>query len=151
MQVQDFNSTIGPHLGKTYKMMHSFISEVIQQHNLEITVEQWVLLKVVSESSEPIIQNDLALITNRNKASLTRLLNNLEKKTLIFRKTLDEDSRKKYVFISKKGTELFNSTRPILMQSMEQMQAEISPVELKQFFKTIAKIQYNIQLHSNEK
>ncbi len=151
MQLKNFNSTIGPYIGKTYKMMHSFISDVIQQNKLDITVEQWVFLKVVSESPTPIFQNDLALITKRNKASLTRLLNTLEKKELIFRKTLDNDSRKKYVFISEKGIELFNNTRPVFMDAMQLMQSGISDSELEQFFKTITKIQYNIQLHSNEK
>ena len=132
-------------------MMHGFLSDVILQNELNITVEQWVFLKVVSESPAPIYQNDLALITNRNKASLTRLLNTLEKKGFIFRKNLSDDSRKKYVFISEKGNELFTSTRPLFMNAMQRMQSGISLSELDQFIKTITKIQNNIQLHSNEK
>jgi len=131
--------------------MHGFLSDVILQNELNITVEQWVFLKVVSESPAPIYQNDLALITNRNKASLTRLLNTLEKKGFIFRKNLSDDSRKKYVFISEKGNELFTSTRPLFMNAMQRMQSGISLSELDQFIKTITKIQNNIQLHSNEK
>lgn len=150
-QLEDFNSTIGPYIGKTYKLMHSFLSDVILQHELNITVEQWVFLKVVSESPAPVIQNDLALITQRNKASLTRLLTTLEKKGFIFRKTLEQDSRKKYVFISEKGTELFNNTRPFFIAAMQKIQSGISDAELDQFFKIITQIQYNIQLHSNEK
>lgn len=148
MRPQKFNSTVGPYIGKTYKLMNLFISEEIHRNNLDITVEQWVCLKVVSETPTPIIQNDLALVTMRNKASLTRLLNTLEKKALIFRKTMNNDSRKKYVFLSEKGKALFNETRPVFMNAMQKMQEGISDNELEQMFKTITKIQNNIQLHS---
>ena len=148
MQPQEFKSTVGPYLGKTYKLMNLFIAEEIQRNKLDITVEQWVCLKVVSETPTPIIQNDLALITMRNKASLTRLLNTLEKKGLIVRKMLNNDSRRKYVFLSDKGKELFDETKPIFLNAMQKMQVGLSNDELEQFFITITKIQNNIQLHS---
>lgn len=148
MDPQDFNNTIGPFIGKTYKLMNLFVSDEIHRNNIDITIEQWVFLKVVSETPTPIIQNDLAYLTNRNKASLTRLLGTLEKKELIVRKNLHNDSRKKYVFITDKGSALFTSTRPLFMKAMTKLQQGIKPQELQQFFKTMTKIQNNIQLHS---
>ena len=75
----DFNKTLAPWIGKTFKMMNIFISDVFQQNNIKVTKEQWIALKVLHEDSDGIIQNDLAFITNRNKASLTRLVNVMEK------------------------------------------------------------------------
>lgn len=149
MSSKDFNSTIGPFIGKTYKLMNLFVSDEINKQQLDITIEQWVVLKVVSESTTPIIQNDLAYLTNRNKASLTRLLNTLEKKELIARENFEGDSRKKQVVVTSKGTTVFHETKPVFLQAMLKLQEGISTSELEQFFETIIKIQKNIQLHSN--
>lgn len=145
IQKSDFNKTIAPCLGKTSKMMNAYISEVFQQHHIAITKEQWILLKILSESTNGIIQNELAFITERNKATLTRLINGMEKNTLVTRIKSKKDSRKNIITITKKGSDLFLKTKPLMLQSILKIQQGITEHEMDSFMQIMSKIQLNLK------
>ena len=103
----DFNKTLAPWIGKTYKMMNSYIADVFKNNDIQVTKEQWIVLKILHEENDGIVQNELAFVTNRNKASLTRLVNVMEKNNLVIRITSKEDARKNLIYITKTGKQLF--------------------------------------------
>lgn len=142
----DFNKTIAPWLGKTSKMMNMYISDVFHKNNIEVTKQQWIVLKILNEHSEGIIQNELAFITERNKATLTRLINVMEKNDLVLRSTSESDSRKNLIYITKKGNALFLKTKPILLTSILDIQNGISIHEMDAFIKVMTKIQHNLTI-----
>ncbi|RXP53068.1 MarR family transcriptional regulator [Lutibacter sp. HS1-25] len=144
----DFNSTLVPWLGKTSKMMNLYIADVLQTNNFPITKQQWIVLKILHEDYDGIIQNELAFITDRNKASLTRLINCLEKNKLVIRVQSKEDSRKKSVYITKEGRELFLKTKPLMLNSILKTQEGISKEEMKIFIQIMSKIQHNLKEQS---
>ena len=141
----DFNKTIGPWIGKTSKMMHMYISNVFQKNNIQVTKEQWVVLKILHEDNNGLIQNDLACITGRNKASLTRLINVMEKNNLVARIPSKEDSRKNLIYITKNGGKLFLKMKPLMLKSIKTAQKGITEEEMKIFFKIMTKIQNNLK------
>ena len=140
----DFNKTVAPWIGKTSKMMDCFISDVLQSNNLPITKQQWLLLKILDQQNTGIVKNDLAFITNRNKASLTRLINVMEKNHLVVRIPSESDSRKKIIHLTTQGKHLYQETRPILLKSIEKIQENIPQTELETFIETLKKIQNNL-------
>ncbi|WP_456462195.1 MarR family winged helix-turn-helix transcriptional regulator [Lutibacter sp.] len=141
----DFNKTLAPWIGRTCKIMNMYISDVFHKNNIQVTKEQWIVLKILHEDNDGIIQNDLAFITNRNKASLARLINVLEKNNLVTRKPSKEDSRKNFIFITKKGKQLFLKMKPLMLNSIEILQEGVTENEKKTFIKVMTKIQNNIQ------
>lgn len=141
----DFNKTLAPWIGKTFKMMNMFISDVFQKNNINVTKEQWIVLKVLNEDKDGIVQNELAFITERNKASLTRLINVMEKNNLVARIPSKEDSRKNFIYITKNGKQLFLKMKPIMLQRIESFQVGITEEEKETFIKVMTKIQNNIQ------
>ena len=141
----DFNKTLAPWIGKTFKMMKAFISENLKRENTEVTMQQWVVLKILHEDHDGIIQNDLAFITNRNKTTLTRLINSMEKKNLVARIPSREDSRKNRIFLTKKGKNLFIRIKPIVLSSIQQMQEGISQEEIAFFIQIMTKLQDNFR------
>ena len=144
--MSEFKNTVAPYLGKTTKLLHTHISDVFHKHNVQLTKQQWVVLKIIYEhKNNAIIQNDLAFITNRNKASLTRLLSCMEKNNLIIRIRGEKDTRKKIIQLTKKGTLLFLETKPLLIESLEKIQKGITEEELQFFFKIMDKIQSNLK------
>ena len=145
----DFNKTIGPWIGKTSKMMHMYISNVFQKNNIQVTKEQWVVLKILHEDNNGLIQNDLACITGRNKASLTRLINVMEKNNLVARIPSKTDARKNLIFITKNGKQLFLKMKPLMLQSINNLQQGISPEEKEIFINVMRKIQNNLKNQSN--
>jgi len=145
----DFNKTLGPWIGRTYKMMNMYISDVFHQNNIQVTKEQWIVLKILHEDNDRIIQNELAFITGRNKASLTRLINVMEKNQMVIRISSKEDSRKNLIHITKNGKQLFLKMRPLMLESMKTLQSGISENEISNFIMVMSKIQNNLKNQSN--
>jgi len=144
----DFNKTIAPWLGSTSKLMHEYITDVFHSNNIPITKQQWVILKILVENPKGIIQNKLAFITCRNKASLTRLINGMEKNELVKRIQSKEDSRKNIVSLTETGSELFSKTKPLMLESILKIQDGISENEMKSFIQILTKIQNNLKNQS---
>tara|TARA_R110001583_G_scaffold77623_4_gene211227 strand:- start:14003 stop:14464 length:462 start_codon:yes stop_codon:yes gene_type:complete len=140
----DFNKTIAPWLGKTSKMMNMYISDVFYKNNIQMTKQQWIVLKILHDDKKGIIQNELAYITDRNKASLTRLINVLEKNNLVIRISSKEDSRKNIIHITEKGETLFLKTKPLVLKSIKIIEDGISKDEMKLFIEIMTKIQKNL-------
>lgn len=143
----DFNKTIVPWIGKTSKMMNMHISDIFQKNKIPLTKQQWIVLKLLHDDGDGLIQNELAFITNRNKASLTRLISGMEKNGYVKRVSSEKDSRKKNIYITTKGKKLFLKTKPILLSCIYKIQNNISENELENFMKVMLKIQNNLQKH----
>lgn len=145
----DFNKTLAPWIGKTSKMINIFIKDVFKNNAIQVTKEQWIVLKILNEDSDGIIQNELAFITERNKASLTRLINVMEKNNLVNRITSKNDSRKKLIYITENGRQLFLKMKPMMLRSIETLQNGITLSEKESFIKIMQKIQSNLKPISN--
>lgn len=144
----DFNKTLAPWIGKTSKMMNVYITDVFQQNNIQVTKEQWIVLKILHEDRNGIVQNDLAFITGRNKASLTRLINVMEKNKLAVRIASEEDSRKNLIYITETGKQLFLKMKPLMLESIKKMQDGISQDDISNIIKVMSKIQHNLKNQS---
>ena len=144
----DFNKTLAPWIGKTYKLMNMYLSDVFQQNNIQVTKEQWIVLKVLQEDNDGVTQNELAFITERNKASLTRLINVMEKNDLVVRIPSIEDSRKNLIFITTTGKQLFLKMKPLMLESMKILQNGISKEDISNFIRITSKIQNNLKNQS---
>lgn len=91
-------------LDRTARIMKQFSSKKAQELNLGITIDQWVLLAVVFQY-ENISQFELGNKTFKDKASVARISNVLEKEGLIER-TRKPDNRREYELrCTKKGKE----------------------------------------------
>lgn len=144
----DFNKTLAPWIGKTFKMMNVHISDVFQHNNIQVTKEQWIVLKILHEDCDGIIQNELAFITDRNKASLTRLINVMEKNHLVIRISSKEDTRRNLIYITETGKQLFLKMRPLMLDCIKTMQNGISKDDITNFIKVLSKIQHNLKNQS---
>jgi len=144
----DFNKTIAPWLGQTSKMMNMYFSDVFHKNNIQITKQQWIVLKILFENNKGLIQNKLAFITDRNKASLTRLINGMEKNNLVARIKSKDDSRKNIIFLTKTGNQLFLKTKPLVLESIQNIQHNITDEEMKYFIQIMSKIQNNLKKQS---
>ena len=141
----EFNVTVAPWLGKTSKLLNICISNVLHGNNVPITKEQWVLLKILHEDQDGFVQNDLALLTERNKASLTRLIDGMENNNMVVRIPSKEDSRKKLIYITKTGTSIFLQTKPLILELLNQIEEGVSLEEKQQLVSTMKKLQLNIK------
>lgn len=85
----------------------------LKENNIEMTFEMLQIMHALW-LEQGISQQTLAFNTVRDKASLTSLINNLEKKGLVERKSIATDGRSKLIFLSEKGEELSLILKPMV-------------------------------------
>ena len=138
-----FEKTLLPHLGKTAKLAGFYFIDTFHENGIELSKEQWLVLKKLNDQDGQI-QNDLASITNRSKTSLTRLINTMEKKGLVYRALSIKDKRINHIHLSDFGKETFLSSLPVMRTMMEELEENISKEELAKAIDVLNKIQINI-------
>ena len=138
----DFENSIGPWLGKTIKIVDYHLQELLNDHGIDLTKEQMIVLKKLHDQ-DGMNQNELAFLTLRNKSSLTRLLSKMQKKKYITKKQSVDDKRVNHVYLTELGKEMFIRTRPVIKQIIDTMQHNISSKEKEQIIGVLKKIQFN--------
>lgn len=142
--VVDFENSIGPWLGATVKVLEYHLHDAFKAYDLDLTKEQMIVLKRLHDQ-DGMSQNELAFLTLRDKSSLTRLLNKMEKKDYIIRKQCKEDKRINKVYLTSLGKTVFESSKPVINNMITKMEENISQSEKKQIIEILKKVQSNFE------
>ncbi len=141
--MKEFEQSIAPWLGKTMKVIDLKIEAILEENGLDLSKMQFVLLKSV-QGKEGLSQNDLAFFFNKNKSSLTRAINTLEKKNYIARIASKEDKRVNQLFITKKGEQILEQAKPHFLAMSALIEKGLSKAEIERTIDTLKKIQKNV-------
>lgn len=141
-----FESATIPWIGKAMKSIDHFISTRLSESGINLTRQQVVLMKTLYQGG-PLPQNDLAFLTDRDKTSLTRLLNGMEKKNLVARIPSSEDKRVNLVHLTKNGEKVLNETAPTLLDIIRELEDGVSAEEKACVIKVMKQIRENIGNH----
>ena len=139
----DLKKTLGPWLGKTSKMIGCLINEVLLENNIDLTREQWVVL-IKLYKYDGLAQNQLAFFTERDKTSLTRLINTMERKNLVIRKAAEKDKRVKLVYMTEIGKATFKKAFPIMQNIIQNLQKGLKQQEIDNTIYILQKLQNNL-------
>jgi len=139
----DLENTLAPWLGKTMKMIDNHIQDVFYEENIDITKTQWVILKML-KTKDGVPQQELAFIAGRDKTSLTRLINTMERKNLVARIPSKKDKRINLIYLTKLGETRFEQTLPFVKKIANNLQKNISEEEIKSAISVIKKVQQNL-------
>ena len=132
---------VAPNVGRTAKYINSLIKSRFEENEIPLSKEQYIVLLRVENEPKP--QKFLANVTERDKGSLTRLVQSLEKKQLIKRKICKEDSRVNKVEITKRGTAVLNQVKPLMIRIYESLHGGINAQEKEITLKVLSIIQEN--------
>lgn len=114
---------------------------------LEITIEQWSVLYHLWKEDE-LSQQELGTRTFRDKASITRLIDNLEKQGLVTRVASNTDRRINKVCIMDAAKPLQQITYDIANQTMNEALQNISKDEIE-VVKNVLQRVYDNLTHSD--
>lgn len=89
------------------------VQRVLKENKIEMTFEMLQVMHCLW-LTEGVSQQYLAERTSKDKACLTNLINNLEKKKWVFRQEDPSDKRNRLVFLTNEGRELCQLVRPLL-------------------------------------
>lgn len=103
------------HLEKAYKQFKKYKADYFKRHGINMSSDQWTLLKGIHES-EGTNQRALAKKYFKEPASVSRMLNKMEQKKWIRRKSLPNDRRTYELYLTKKGKELVEQLSPLAIE-----------------------------------
>ena len=92
-------------IGEISRMLHKKVTEVFNKRKFEVTVEQFGILALLWYE-EGIKQQDIADKLRRNKATITRIIENMSKRNLIVQIPDQLDKRNKLIYLTQKGKAL---------------------------------------------
>jgi DNA-binding MarR family transcriptional regulator len=145
---QEYEESIMPWLGKTGKMMFLFMANKLKQHGLNMSMEQAIILKILHHEDGQT-QNDMAHVTNRHKATLTRLLDTMEKNHLVVRIPDPNDKRVKRIYLTKHGRQYYEAMTPAFKEASQELQMGLTQTEISTLISILKKVQSNIKVQSS--
>lgn len=128
-----------------YRLIRSSNS-VVQNLNkklqpFDIAIEQRATLEIIKFEPD-VNQTKIAELLGKDKATISRSLNSLEKKELIIRvNDTNNDKRSNKIFLTKKGEEILEQTFPEVTTFRESLNSKITKQELENFFKILDKLE----------
>lgn len=137
-----------PWLSRVLKSYSKVVMDEFEKRNIQVSRDQYIVLRKLSEEDGQM-QNDLALATDRDKTSLTRLLTTMERKGHIRRVSCPHDKRVKKVFITESGKDTIKNCLPVLKHIADTSEADIDKKEIESAIKILKKVHLNL-MHQYE-
>ncbi len=116
--------------GMAYTAVARRLQKNFRQAGLEITIEQWSILYHLWKE-DCLSQQELCNRTYRDKPSITRLVDNLEKQKLVKRVASKEDRRVNLVCLTSAAQELQELTIDLANQTMNEALVGVDRVEIE--------------------
>ncbi len=135
--------SIGYKITNTARLVIKRLNDNFKQNNFPVTNEQWsIMIRLWEEDG--LTQNKLAALTKKDSPSVSRLVNNMEKRELVKRVPHPVDKRTNLIFLTAKGKKMQMGLITQAQKTIEQISEEIDPAELEIFLKVLEKIDHNL-------
>jgi len=143
---QQLSSVLMFQIDQTLRTAKKYSQREIDEVGLGITVDQWVLLKILEEAKTAPSQKELAALSGRDPASITRTIPALEKLGLINREYYMGSRRKFCVNISARGKKLIAKHMDMIIRHRTKTIEGISEKDLETAMKVLRKVQNNLNI-----
>ncbi|WP_298474372.1 MarR family transcriptional regulator [uncultured Maribacter sp.] len=130
-------------IDKTSKISKKYSQKEFDRINLGITIDQWVLLKIIEETA-PISQKELADKSLRDPASITRTLDILEKKQLLLREPILNNRRQYNIILTSNGAKFVKNNIAMIKEHRKKSLEGFSKKETELLKNLLLKIQKNM-------
>lgn len=135
----NFQESLGSLLSKANIYTRIYFNSLIKKKNLNTTIEQWVLLSIVSQNPG-ITQTEIARIGLKDKTNVTRILDVLEKNRLIIRQS-DKNNRRIFkIHLTSDGEKNLNQMNALAKKADETTGNIFNEKELLELKKSLKKI-----------
>ena len=127
--------------GKASTAIARRLQKKLNESGLNITIEQWSVLYHLWKQ-DGISQQELCNATFRDKPSITRLVDNLEKLSLVKRVASETDRRINMVYLTKQAQKLQEQTMELAEETLNEALAGV-PVDKIEMCKDVLQIVYD--------
>ena len=120
----NIEASLGSLVRRAERALINRLNHKFKSHGYDITTEQYrVLVNLWNIDGQN--QQELAEAAHKNKTSLTRLINNLEKRNLVVRIPDKTDHRNKHVYLTPKGKKLPKELTQLAKETLREAQTGI--------------------------
>jgi DNA-binding MarR family transcriptional regulator len=130
--------------GKASTAIARRLQKKFNTSDLNLTIEQWsVLYHLWKEDGKS--QQELCNATFRDKPSITRLVDNLEKLVLVKRVPSDSDRRINKVYLTKQGQKLQEETMLLAEETLNEALEGVAPEHINLCKEVLQKVYDNLK------
>jgi DNA-binding MarR family transcriptional regulator len=115
--------------GKASTALARRLQKNFKQNGVEITIEQWSVLYHLWKQ-DGMSQQELCNATFRDKPSITRLVDNLEKLKLVKRVSSKEDRRMNLIYITDTAKRIQDQTMELANQTLNEALVDVNPADI---------------------
>ena len=121
------------------KVVRNHFSKKMKEHHIDVTIEMLEVLHILWEKDN-IKQQDIVDKTNRNKASITSLIDNMTARGLVQRNPDPNDRRNNLVALTSEGEAYQQKLIPILKEMYISFQTDVTDEELERTTVVLKKV-----------
>lgn len=121
------------------KVMRSHFMKKMKVHNFDVTIEMLEVLYILW-SKDNINQQEIVDKTNRNKASITSLIDNMTARALVQRNPDFKDRRSNLIALTNEGRNYQKKLIPLIDEVYQSIQMDITSHELENTINVLHKI-----------
>ena len=131
-------------LDKAIRTYRIYSQKKLRENGFKITVDQWLIIKVLMENPG-ISQQNIAEKAFKDNASVTRIIDLLVKSKYLDRKVNPKDRRTSILKVTPEGEDIINKVQDLVLQNRKMAQIGITIEELENLNSTLKKIIKNCQ------
>lgn len=130
--------------GKASTAIARRLQKNFKQNGLDITIEQWSVLYHLWKQ-DGLNQQELCNATFRDKPSITRLVDNLEKLKLVRRISSKEDRRRNLIFLTDPARKLQDQSMDLANQTLNEALEGVGPEDIELCKAVLQKVYDNLK------
>ena len=134
---------LGMLIGQVHRLSTKKFVQNSHDSGLDISMDQWIVLGPIWEN-EGLSHKEISEYCLKDKTSVTKIIDILEKKNLVVRVSDQLDHRVKRVVLSNKGKELFLQAIPIMELTRDQLREGITEQDIESLRSVLTKIYNNL-------
>lgn len=140
----EFEKSFGRALGVAHTNLFKHLSKLMKAVQLPITPEQFGLMTHLWKQ-DGLSQQELAVLTCRDRANVTRLIDILEREGIVERRDDSTDRRVFKIFLTKKGKDIEDKMADVAKQAIKDATQGVTKEELEICMKVLRKTKENLK------
>ena len=129
--------------------LKQYTAAMLRQHNIDLTPEQFLLIDLLWNQG-PLSQLDIADQMQKDKNSITKLVDAIERKGYVVRQQNPNDRRSNTIVLTELGNSLKDNAKTKGISILNTMLEGISEQELNSFLETLDKLCSNMTVSETD-
>jgi DNA-binding MarR family transcriptional regulator len=144
MQLLELEHTVFYALDKAIKTYRQFAQRNIRESGLDITIDQWLVLKTITDHPD-LTQREMAAKVFKDHASITRMIELLVRRGFLKRSPNPADRRQYILELTSEGKAVYEQLVPIVATNRETALEGFSEEEIELLKRLLQRMTENCQ------